>query len=189
VTEPRGPISPVLLALRDLWLGGEHYRRTVAKSLRIGGSELSVLGHLHNEGRLTPREIGDRLGITTGSTTAVLDRIERAGYIVRTPNPDDRRSLYLSLTPAGQAAMTWMLEQHQRQIADVLQQFDSNELDRMAKALMAMGQALSTSPMPRPPSRPYVPQPARPTAGRPGTARSASVRPTRPSTGRSAAVQ
>ncbi len=39
------------------------------------------------------------LGITTASTTKMLDRLEHAGHIVRTPHPRDRRSLVVRITP------------------------------------------------------------------------------------------
>jgi DNA-binding MarR family transcriptional regulator len=47
-------------------------------------------------------DIAIELGITTGGTSKLVDRIEASGYCRRLPNPDDRRSSLLELTPAGQ---------------------------------------------------------------------------------------
>ena len=47
-------------------------------------------------------DIATELGITTGGTSKLIDRIEASGYCRRLPNPDDRRSSLLELTPAGQ---------------------------------------------------------------------------------------
>ena len=47
-------------------------------------------------------DIASELGITTGGTSKLVDRIEASGYCRRLPNPDDRRSSLLELTPAGQ---------------------------------------------------------------------------------------
>jgi len=47
-------------------------------------------------------DIATELGITTGGTSKLVDRIEASGYCRRLPNPDDRRSSLLQLTPAGQ---------------------------------------------------------------------------------------
>jgi DNA-binding MarR family transcriptional regulator len=47
-------------------------------------------------------DIATELGITTGGTSKLVDRIEASGYCRRLPNPDDRRSSLLELTPAGQ---------------------------------------------------------------------------------------
>jgi MarR family transcriptional regulator, organic hydroperoxide resistance regulator len=46
-------------------------------------------------------EIASELGITTGGASKLIDRIEADGLCRRRPNPDDRRSSLLELTPAG----------------------------------------------------------------------------------------
>jgi MarR family transcriptional regulator, organic hydroperoxide resistance regulator len=46
-------------------------------------------------------DIATELGITTGGTSKLVDRIEASGYCRRLPNPADRRSSLLELTPAG----------------------------------------------------------------------------------------
>ena len=46
-------------------------------------------------------DIAAELGITTGGTSKLVDRIEASGYCRRLPNPDDRRSSLLELTPEG----------------------------------------------------------------------------------------
>lgn len=47
-------------------------------------------------------DISDSLSITVGGTSKLVDRLEAAGLCVRRPNPDDRRSSLISLTPAGE---------------------------------------------------------------------------------------
>jgi MarR family transcriptional regulator, organic hydroperoxide resistance regulator len=47
-------------------------------------------------------DIATELRITTGGTSKLVDRIEATGYCRRLPNPDDRRSSLLELTPEGQ---------------------------------------------------------------------------------------
>ncbi len=46
-------------------------------------------------------DIASELGITTGGTSKLVDRIEANGYCRRLPNPDDRRSSLLELTEEG----------------------------------------------------------------------------------------
>jgi MarR family transcriptional regulator, organic hydroperoxide resistance regulator len=46
-------------------------------------------------------DIANELAITTGGTSKLVDRIEANGYCRRLPNPADRRSSLLELTPAG----------------------------------------------------------------------------------------
>lgn len=46
-------------------------------------------------------DIASELGITTGGTSKLVDRIEASGYCRRLPNPEDRRSSLLELTDEG----------------------------------------------------------------------------------------
>ena len=50
-------------------------------------------------------DIATELGITTGGTSKLVDRIEASGYCRRLPNPDDRRSSLLELTPDGRRVL------------------------------------------------------------------------------------
>ena len=51
-------------------------------------------------------DIAEALSITVGGTSKLVDRLEGAGLCVRRPNPDDRRSSLVSLTPAGGQRLT-----------------------------------------------------------------------------------
>jgi DNA-binding MarR family transcriptional regulator len=50
-------------------------------------------------------DIASALGITTGGASKLVDRIEASGYCRRLPNPADRRSSLLELTPEGQRVL------------------------------------------------------------------------------------
>ena len=50
-------------------------------------------------------DIATELGITTGGTSKLVDRIEASGFCRRLPNPDDRRSSLLELTPEGRRVL------------------------------------------------------------------------------------
>jgi DNA-binding MarR family transcriptional regulator len=142
VPEAHTGVQVVTFGLHSLFLGSERYRRTLAEALNVGDAEIVVMGHLYNFGPLTPREIADRLGFSTGSTTAVLDRTERVGYASRKPNPSDRRSRLIVLTPGGRHAMRWVYEQTTAHIAGVFQEFGAEELSRLAALMSAVGESL-----------------------------------------------
>ena len=60
-----------------------------------------VLGQLRDHGPMSPSELGERLIVTRATVTAVVDSLERRGYVSRSPNPNDRRGIIVGLTPAG----------------------------------------------------------------------------------------
>jgi DNA-binding MarR family transcriptional regulator len=51
-------------------------------------------------------DIAESLSITIGGTSKLVDRIEGAGWCVRSPNPDDRRSSTIALTEPGRRLLT-----------------------------------------------------------------------------------
>jgi MarR family transcriptional regulator, organic hydroperoxide resistance regulator len=59
---------------------------------------MSVIGRLPG---CRVYDIASELGITTGGASKLVDRIEASGYCRRLPNPADRRSSLLELTPEG----------------------------------------------------------------------------------------
>ena len=50
-------------------------------------------------------DIAEALSLTTGGVSKLIDAIEASGYCKRRPNPDDRRSSIIELTPAGRKAL------------------------------------------------------------------------------------
>ena len=80
------------------------------KYMKLNKSDMFALHYLMvsgNQGAVaTPGAIATHLKISSASTTKLLDRLERAGHIVREPHPTDRRALAIKITPqTRQAAM------------------------------------------------------------------------------------
>ena len=51
-------------------------------------------------------DIADELSMSVGGVSKLIDRIEASGYCARNPNPDDRRSSIIELTPRGAQVLT-----------------------------------------------------------------------------------
>ena len=64
-----------------------------------------VLGILRDHGTMSPSELGERLIVTRATVTGLLDSLERRGFVTRSANPADRRSLLVEVTPAGLAVV------------------------------------------------------------------------------------
>jgi DNA-binding MarR family transcriptional regulator len=70
----------------------------------IGRAEFDVLATLRRTGapyQLSPGALADSMMLSSGGTTARLDRLEKAGLVVRMPSPTDRRSVLVRLTDRG----------------------------------------------------------------------------------------
>jgi DNA-binding MarR family transcriptional regulator len=70
-----------------------------ARLLNVNRTDLRCLGLLIQEiGPTTPGVLAARLGLTAGSVTTMLDRLERQDYVTRVRDPDDRRKVVISPT-------------------------------------------------------------------------------------------
>lgn len=106
------PIESVLTSMRSAFLASNRLSAVLGAQLGVNSTELSALGHVAQEPGLTPKHLSELLGITTGSTTGTADRLAKAGFLLREPHPQDRRSVLLKLTPAGVHAVQWVFEQY-----------------------------------------------------------------------------
>src|SRR3954452_25160064 len=89
---PGGSVENLVLQIRALIVAGDAYRTGFARSAGIGLSDAATLGPLLHNDALTPGQIAARVQMTPGATTAMLDRLDAAGYLTRSPHPRDRRS-------------------------------------------------------------------------------------------------
>ena len=76
-----------------------------------------VLAQLHAAGTaLTMGELSERLMVTTGNVTGLIDAMQQDGLVARQPNPADRRSTLIAATEAGQALFDRMAPAHRHWI-------------------------------------------------------------------------
>ena len=84
-------------------------------SFGLGGGEFDVLATLRRAGepyRLTPTELSKSLMVSSGGMTNRLDRLERAGFITRLPDPSDRRGTLVCLTDEGRRLVDEVVAAH-----------------------------------------------------------------------------
>jgi len=72
--------------------------------LGLSAAETNALACFAGRSERTVRELVDATGQRPSTLTGVLDRLERGGLVARTPNPADRRSVLVELTPNGRTA-------------------------------------------------------------------------------------
>jgi DNA-binding MarR family transcriptional regulator len=73
------------------------FNHQVAAQLGLSAREMQFLNLLDVYGPLTAGQLSELTGLSTGSVTGVLDRVEEAGYARRTRDPADRRKVVVML--------------------------------------------------------------------------------------------
>lgn len=77
-----------------------HYLKQSEMS-NLGGTQQKILGILHEQGDISQRELMGILHVKSGSLSEIIKKLEIKGFVEKLPNPNDRRSVVISLTPSG----------------------------------------------------------------------------------------
>lgn len=135
----------VFLAARDQGISSVLFRNAHSRKLGLNATDAECLSFLMMNKVATPTELASYTGLTSGSTTAMLDRLERAGFIIRKPNPNDRRGtlieahrhymelaspLVAGVQQAHHELVAKYSEQELEVIADFLNGFTKNVTDQ-----------------------------------------------------------
>ncbi|KVK84398.1 MarR family transcriptional regulator [Burkholderia ubonensis] len=105
--------------------------------------EFDVLATLRRGGApfaLTPTALYDALMMSSGGMTARIDRLQKAGWVERRPNPADGRGTLVALTEAGRMLIDEAVVAHvenQRAILDALSASEQAQLARLLGKLLA----------------------------------------------------
>jgi DNA-binding MarR family transcriptional regulator len=80
---------------RDLATAVISFHEAGARRLGMTAAERKCAGLIAELGETTPKQLAEATGLSTGAITGIVDRLERAGYAKREPNPKDRRSVII----------------------------------------------------------------------------------------------
>lgn len=101
-------IDDLMRALAGLRQAEKELSEASLRYMRLNETDMRALHFLivceNREEVATPGAIAAQLGISTASTTKLLDRLERGGHVRRRSHPNDRRALAISIEPATRAA-------------------------------------------------------------------------------------
>jgi DNA-binding MarR family transcriptional regulator len=142
----------------NLWRAADllmelHNRQTLEKYQLSPGAR-QVLAIVEGAGEpLEPTVIAERLLVTTGSVTSLLDNLEKRGLIRRLPHPEDRRKLLIDITPAAQGIVDELLPSMHARERDVmdgaLSATEQRQLLRIIAKLQHAAMQARSAPFPR----------------------------------------
>jgi DNA-binding MarR family transcriptional regulator len=109
IPDDQDAVTPIRAALHRKALADARQRAALARRLGLTDSEVLAVQHLARAGELTPGQLGSLLQLSSGGTTGLIQRLQRAGHVSRHAHPHDRRSAVVRLTPgiAAWAAEAW----------------------------------------------------------------------------------
>lgn len=110
----------------------------VFNDLGLPPGGFDVLATLRRSGppyRLSPNDLLSWSMVTSGTMTNRIDQLEKAGLVRREANPEDRRSVLITLTDTGHAVTDQALARHLDNERQLLAPLDAEQRDQLAALL------------------------------------------------------
>lgn len=147
LTAPTGIDESDLLELLGAYqhLQAQNLRMSthLSSGLGLSGTDLRVLLFLFRNTDVSPKDLADLLEHTTGSITALVDRLERSGHLQRRPHPTDRRKQTIHLTEVGLRAVHHVRDSYQDAFEGI---YTGPAMRAAADVLRTLGNALERTP-------------------------------------------
>ncbi|WP_308492388.1 MarR family winged helix-turn-helix transcriptional regulator [Microbacterium terrisoli] len=107
-------------------------------------TRVHALWVLQLAGPVTQQILAHELGTTARSVSALVQALETHGYILRTPHPDDRRAVLVTLTEEARRVMTRMQHDHEALTASLLSAVDEADRPAFERGVVAVLERLRT---------------------------------------------
>jgi DNA-binding MarR family transcriptional regulator len=86
----------------------------------VSAGHFELLRYVRDHPEARVADLASAFAIGVGTTSKIVDRLEKEGWMERRPNPANRRSSLLTLTPAGESAVSRAEPGWQAAIRDIL---------------------------------------------------------------------
>ena len=91
------------------------------------------------------RELSQRLMVTNGNITPLVDRLEEEGLVIRKPSAKDRRVQHVKLTDAGKVALDLMIPENKRWVSNMMHNVDRDRASELYELLGDLKESILSS--------------------------------------------
>jgi len=116
-------------------LYGKRYDELAKSSLELTRAQCRMIAYLAHYGDMNQASLAERLEVAPISAGRLLERMEEGGWVVRTPNPADRREWLVSLTPKAAGALNGARRVGDEVQAEALAGFTPAEAEQFGRML------------------------------------------------------
>jgi len=138
--ERKPAVDAVVRALRQVNIQGSLFGQTVAIRLGLSESDIEALTMLIDSGTATAGWLAERMGLTTGAVTRVVDHLEQAGYVRRVADPADRRRVIVEVVPDRMVDVEALLDRVGRASSPEMAHYTDEQLTLIGDFLARMAE-------------------------------------------------
>jgi DNA-binding MarR family transcriptional regulator len=123
----------VIRGARNYGISAVLFRHTIGEMLGVNVTDMECLGILFHKGLSTPSELAKYTGLSSGATTAMLDRLEKSGLIERRPNPRDRRGTLIVIVQEAAEKVAPLFASGRKAQDELVASYSEKELELLAE--------------------------------------------------------
>jgi DNA-binding MarR family transcriptional regulator len=123
----------IVLEIRKFIAAAIFFNTKAADTVGLSLTDMQMIHMLQLYGPATPGRLAAWTGLSTGGVTVALDRLQKAGYIRREPNPADRRSLIVTLAPVRMRKVAAMYEEVESETRRLLATLPARDLEAVIR--------------------------------------------------------
>ena len=113
-------------------LGSILFHRAVGQMLDLNVSDMKCLDLVMLERAASPSQLAALTGLSSGATTAMIDRLEKAGLVERHRHPKDRRGTVVALTPDATKRLPRLFASMAAAMETLVASYSTRELELLA---------------------------------------------------------
>ena len=142
--------SPGQMVALRLWIALARCYGTVHKAVAhkveeydLTTAQFGVLEVLHHLGPVTLGDLAEKLLVTGGNVTYVMDRLQRDGLVTRRRCSEDRRVVWAQLTDEGKSLIEEVFPGHAAYIEELVGGLDADERTELRRLLKKLGKGIA----------------------------------------------
>jgi len=111
------------------------WESAIAKNSGLSPQQNHTIEIVGDEGPIRMKPLSEKLGVTTGTLTVMIDRLQKAGYVERLNDPADRRAFNVILTEQGRKTHEEHHEYHLKLAEDISSCLNKDETSQFTEML------------------------------------------------------
>ena len=141
VPAPVTAADKIVLEIRKFIASAIFFNAQAAEKVGLSLTDMQMIHVLQLYGPATPGRLAKWSGLSTGGVTVALDRLQKAGYVRREPNPADRRSLIVTLVPVRNRKLSSIYGEVESETRRLLATLPSSDLEAVNRFFETLREA------------------------------------------------
>ena len=130
--DKRDLIKQVIMGGRENSIGAVLFHQAVGQILGVNVTDMKCLDIVTLKGSASPSQLAELTGLSTGATTAMIDRLEKLKLIERRSHPTDRRRTMVALTKEAVSKLPPLFKSMANAMEGLVSSYSERELELLS---------------------------------------------------------